>query len=54
MISEYIKDNKQLKTFEMLWFNDVLETFKILFEAEIQQTDQGYRLIGGVCPTQSP
>ena len=28
MISEYIKDNKQLKTFEMLWFNDVLETFK--------------------------
>tara|TARA_A100001015_G_C14431948_1_gene497046 strand:- start:98 stop:397 length:300 start_codon:yes stop_codon:yes gene_type:complete len=28
MVPGYIRENKQLKTFEMLWFNDVLETFK--------------------------
>ena len=28
MVQEYINERTQLKTFEMLWFNDVLQTFK--------------------------
>lgn len=28
MVQGYIKEGNELKTFEMLWFNDVLETFK--------------------------
>ena len=52
--SDVIRDCPFTATFQNDTLEDVLETFKILFDAEVRQTDQGYRLIGGVCPTQSP
>jgi len=52
--SEEISNCSVTATFQNDSLEDVLETFKILFDAEIRQTDQGYRIIGGVCPIQSP
>ena len=52
--SEIIRDCPLHTTFQNDDLLDVLETFKILFDAEVQQTDQGYRIVGGVCPTPSP
>ena len=52
--SETISNCPLTTTFQNDSLEDVLTTFKYLFDAEVQQTDQGYRIIGGVCPTQSP